>query len=386
MPRTAPETIVIADYDSRWPRMFEEERGRIRQAIGEWLTDIEHIGSTAVPGLAAKPVIDMIAGLFSWNDRERCITPMEALGYEYRGENALPGALIFVKLTDDPLPGQTYRGRDGRLRSRTHNLHVMPRARAEWQRHVLFRDELRRDADLAKRYADLKRALVQKHRTDINAYTDAKSSFIESIIERAMADRPATVHLADYDPGWPAMFEEERARLQTAIGEWAADIQHVGSTSILGIAAKPIIDIAVHLNSLVDALKCITPLNELGYECLGEFGIPGRIYFRKGTNSPLPGQTHGGIARTHQVHMYETANEQYEKQIVFRDYLRTHPDARKDYEALKRELAARHSRDVEAYALAKSDFVLDILARARADAAARSPSSPAAERGAKSNR
>lgn len=187
-----------------------------------------------------------------------------------------------------------------------------------------------------------------------------------------------TIYLADHDPRWPQLFEEERARLQTAIGEWATDIQHVGSTSIPGIAAKPIIDIAVHLRSLVDALYCITPLMELGYECLGDFGIPGRIYFRKRTDQPLRGQSHEGIGRTHQIHMYELTNEQYEKQIVFRDYLRAHPDAAREYEALKRQLAERHARDVEAYALAKSDFVQIIL---RSAALARSPSPAETERG-----
>ncbi len=146
-----------------------------------------------------------------------------------------------------------------------------------------------------------------------------------------------TIYLADYDQRWPGLFEEERTRLQDAIGEWAADIQHVGNTSVPGLAAKPIIDIAVHLNSLVDALYCITPLMELGYECLGEFGIPGRIYFRKRTDQPIRGQSHDGVGRTHQIHMYELTNEQYEKQIVFRDYLRAHPDARDEYERLKRE-------------------------------------------------
>jgi GrpB-like predicted nucleotidyltransferase (UPF0157 family) len=195
-----------------------------------------------------------------------------------------------------------------------------------------------------------------------------------------MSRAALVIHLADYDPHWPQLFEDERARLQAAIGERVADIQHVGSTSIPGIAAKPIIDIAVHLRSLIDALYCITPLTELGYECLGEFGIPDRIYFRKPTDSPLPGQSHDGLGRTHQIHMYVQDHDQYEKQIVFRDYLRAHSSAAADYEALKRDLAQKHAGDIEAYALAKSEFVLDILARARA-AAATSPSSSAAERG-----
>jgi len=169
------------------------------------------------------------------------------------------------------------------------------------------------------------------------------------------------------------MFQEERTRLQATIGEWAADIQHVGSTAVPGLAAKPIIDIAVHLHSLIDGFKCITPLVELGYDCLGEFGIPDRIYFRKPTDTPLPGQRagHDRIGRTHQIHMYPLNHDQYAKQVLFRDYLRAHADAAREYEELKRELAVRYARDIEAYANAKSDFVQSIL---RSAALARSPS------------
>ena len=195
-------------------------------------------------------------------------------------------------------------------------------------------------------------------------------------MSKAVSDN---IYIADYDPRWPQMFEDERTRIVDAIGEWAADVQHVGSTSIPGIAAKPIIDIAVHLHTLVDALKCITPLVEhLQYECLGEFGIPDRIYFRKPTTSPLPGQSHDGVGRTHQIHMYPLGHDQYAKQITFRDYLRAHPEATSEYEALKRELAVRHAGDIEAYAEAKSDFVQSIL---RSAALARSPSPAEAGRG-----
>ena len=179
-----------------------------------------------------------------------------------------------------------------------------------------------------------------------------------------MAD---TVILAPYDPAWPVMFAKERDRLQNAIGEWAVAIEHVGSTAIPGIAAKPIIDIGVALGSFEDALYCITPLFEIGYECLGEYGIPRRIYFRKRTDDPIPGQVHNsGIARTHQVHMYEQTHEQYVNHLLFRDYLRAHQGAAGQYEELKRRLAGEHD-DVEAYADAKSEFVQHILALARAE-------------------
>jgi GrpB-like predicted nucleotidyltransferase (UPF0157 family) len=180
---------------------------------------------------------------------------------------------------------------------------------------------------------------------------------------------PDTIILAAYDPVWATMFSEERARLQKAIGQWAVAIEHVGSTSIPGLAAKPIIDIGVAVRTFEEALYCITPLVEVGYECLGEYGIPRRIYFRKRTATPLPGQMHNsGIGRTHQIHMYEQTHEQFINHLLFRDYLRANSNAAREYEDLKHRLAAEHD-DVEAYAEAKTGFVKHILALARAEKA-----------------
>jgi GrpB-like predicted nucleotidyltransferase (UPF0157 family) len=170
--------------------------------------------------------------------------------------------------------------------------------------------------------------------------------------------------ILDYDPAWPALFQEERARLQGAIGEWAVAIEHVGSTAVPGLAAKPIIDIGVALRSFEDALHCITPLFELGYQCLGEYGIPGRVFFRKLTDTPLPGQDGGGVGRTHHVHAYQQDHYEFVQQTLFRDYLRAHPETAREYEQVKRRLAVEHT-DMNEYAMAKSDFVRDILARAR---------------------
>jgi GrpB-like predicted nucleotidyltransferase (UPF0157 family) len=125
-----------------------------------------------------------------------------------------------------------------------------------------------------------------------------------------------SIILSEYDPDWPRLFETERERLQTAIGAWAVAMEHVGSTAIPGI-------------------------------------------------NPMPGQTTSGIGRTHQVHMYEQTHEQYINHLALRDYLRSNADARREYEALKRRLAEEHT-DIERYADAKSDFVREALARARA--------------------
>ena len=175
---------------------------------------------------------------------------------------------------------------------------------------------------------------------------------------------PHSIVIVRYDPRWPERFAEESARLQAAIGEWAVAIEHVGSTAVPGLGAKPIVDIGVALRSFEDALRCITPLVEQGWVCMGEFGIPGRIFFRKPTDHPEPGQSPNGVGRTHQVHMYEQNHEQFINHLALREYLRANADAAAEYEALKRRLADELD-DVEAYAEAKTDFIRDVLARAR---------------------
>jgi GrpB-like predicted nucleotidyltransferase (UPF0157 family) len=179
--------------------------------------------------------------------------------------------------------------------------------------------------------------------------------------------RPADhIVIVEYDPAWPELFAQERERLQEAIGEWAVAIEHVGSTAVPGLAAKPIIDIGISLENLVDAVKCITPLFEMGYQCCGEFGIPGRIFFRKLTDSPIPGQITDGHGRTHQIHMYQRDHEQSIWHITFRDYMRTHPDEAAEYAALKRQVAARHHDDIEKYVDGKHEYIRGILSKAGA--------------------
>jgi GrpB-like predicted nucleotidyltransferase (UPF0157 family) len=136
------------------------------------------------------------------------------------------------------------------------------------------------------------------------------------------------------------------------MGQYIAHIEHVGSTSIPGLAAKPIIDIGIELNTYPLPPEPIAAMEALGYAHRGELGIPERHYFTKGT------------PRSHQVHSYSPGNPEWDAHILFRDYLRAHPEAARQYEELKRELAARHT-DGNAYAEDKTDFVRSTLATAR---------------------
>ena len=358
------DPILIAEYDPAWASEFRGEEGRLRKAIGEWAVAIEHVGSTAVRGLAAKPVIDIGVALRRFEDALLCITPMVKAGYGCMGEFGLPGRIFFRKLTDSPAPGQTYDGV-----ARTHQVHMYESGHWQDVAHILFRDALRSDPSLAREYEDLKRELARRHPDDVEAYSVAKSVFVRGVVSRARRAARPPIEIVDYDPDWPAQFEAEKERLLSQIGRWSPAIEHVGSTAVPGLAAKPVIDIMAGVRSLADADRCIEGMRRLGYEYVPEFedALPGRRYFRKGH----PEQ------KWH-VHIVEIRGVFWKRHIAFRDYLRAHSEAANEYAALKRRLAAQYPRDSLAYTDAKSDFILGIEKKA---AAAMGPSSHSPERG-----
>jgi GrpB-like predicted nucleotidyltransferase (UPF0157 family) len=164
------------------------------------------------------------------------------------------------------------------------------------------------------------------------------------------------VVIVDYDPAWPRRYEALQAPIASALGELAAAIEHVGSTAVPGLAAKPTIDLNVPLRSADDLPTVIERLARLGYAHEGDLGIFGREAF-----ATPPGY---GI---HDHHLYVCAPDWggYADQIAFRDYLRAHPRAARAYAQLKRALAAKNRDDRGAYTDAKAGFVRAILKRAR---------------------
>ncbi len=181
-----------------------------------------------------------------------------------------------------------------------------------------------------------------------------------------MAQPADAILIADYDPRWPSLFEEEKARILDAIGGWLVDIQHVGSTAVPGLFAKPIIDIMPGIRSLADAPNCIAPMAALGYQYIPEYesDLPERRYFRRPAGEAFRGRG------THHIHMVETTSAFWRRHILFRDYLRAHPQAAAEYAALKRRLAAQFGADREAYTEAKTEFITSIEERARREVAA----------------
>jgi GrpB-like predicted nucleotidyltransferase (UPF0157 family) len=174
MERNGGGSIVISDYNPAWPSLFEQECTSLHTALGPLVLTVEHIGSTAVPGLAAKPIIDLQLSVRSLEDaRSSCVEPLHALGYAYmpQYEARLPGELFFQK------------GPSGQW---THNLHVLQGDHPRWRRRLLFRDHLRNHPEIARAYAKLKRDLAAAFDGDFSGYMNAKTAFVAATLAEAL--------------------------------------------------------------------------------------------------------------------------------------------------------------------------------------------------------
>lgn len=169
--RAIHEEVSLVAYNGAWPQLFEAERQRL-SALCPWLLQVEHFGSTAIPGMAAKPIIDILAGVESMAVADSLVELILASGYTTSRE-------FNAKLTDRRW---FMRAADGK---RTHHLHVVELGGAQWQERLLFRDKLRSNKNLSRRYEELKVQLATMHKRDREAYTDAKSQFIAAVVGAA---------------------------------------------------------------------------------------------------------------------------------------------------------------------------------------------------------
>lgn len=171
------DEVELSDYDPRWPAEFAEEEVRIRAVLPRQLVlGIEHFGSTAIPGLSAKPIIDILVAVSSLAEaREQAINPLEAIGYAYWRDNPKVDALFLVK----GLPPSAKR--------RTHHIHMTEKTGELWQR-LLFRDYLRVHPAEAQAYERLKRTLAATYREGREAYTAGKADYIREVMVKARTE------------------------------------------------------------------------------------------------------------------------------------------------------------------------------------------------------
>ena len=154
------------------------------------------------------------------------------------------------------------------------------------------------------------------------------------------------IEVVPYRPEWTEAFEEEKEALLALGISGIFQVYHIGSTSVKELPAKPIIDIMIEAESLEELDRKKEKIESLGYEAMGEFGIAGRRYYRKGGNN-----------RTHQIHAFQIGDSNLLRHLAFRDYLSAHPEVKREYGDLKIQVASQCHHDIDRYCDGKDDFI-----------------------------
>lgn len=163
-----PGVVRVVEYDARWPSLFAAEAERIQAAIGALALRLEHVGGTSIPGMCSKPVLDIAAGRPAEASLRDCAAALERAGYAHRGERGVPGREFFCR--GDP---------------RAYHVHLVEEDGPLWRDLLAFRDYLRKDAGVARRFADVKRELAARFPRDREGYVDAKSRHVRDVLRMA---------------------------------------------------------------------------------------------------------------------------------------------------------------------------------------------------------
>ncbi|CAH1222161.1 hypothetical protein PAECIP111891_05298 [Paenibacillus allorhizoplanae] len=162
-------SLIVREYDPSWVQLFQQLRDFVLPVLSEFVVAIEHVGSTSVPGLAAKPIVDMDVVVSTQSDVLNAIQRLAKIGYVHEGDLGTTGREAFIPPTNIIW----------------HHLYVCTMENSEYKRHILFRDYLRIHPEDAKQYGDLKLELAQRFQNDRLAYTEAKGEFVREILQRA---------------------------------------------------------------------------------------------------------------------------------------------------------------------------------------------------------
>ena len=337
------QDVTLHTYDPQWPEGFEKEARQIRACLGENCLQIHHVGSTAVPGLAAKPIIDILVVVDDLGAVDATPNCFAELAYVARGEYGLPGRRFFWKTPE----------------LRSYNIHLFEKRNVEVNRLLCFRDYLREKAAVTACYEAIKLALAQQFPADIVGYVTGKASFVQAIdyrTENAGQDQLKAqdgVVLETYNPRWEKWAAAEIEAIKNTVNLPYESIDHLGSTSIPGMLAKPVLDIFIGLKDMEHADDWIVPLQNLGYIDWPENPDKSHARYFKGM-PPF------GTARTHHVHIMKVGDD-LDRRLLFRDRLLGSEELRGEYATLKEALVNDCPDDRERYTDEKGSFVRRVL-------------------------
>ncbi len=170
--------VKLARFSPEWIKLYKDEEKRLENAIGSSVIDIQHIGSTSIPWLCAKPIIDILVGVDSMRTADKTISIMEKIGYRFKGEAGIPGRYFFVKGTED---------------KRTHHLHMIVHNTERWGNYLLFRECLLKDKTIRENYCKLKINLAKKYEHNRELYTESKTDFINETLVKAKNETQSSV-------------------------------------------------------------------------------------------------------------------------------------------------------------------------------------------------
>jgi GrpB-like predicted nucleotidyltransferase (UPF0157 family) len=331
--------VKLVEYNQKWPKLFAEAATGIKAILQENCIEIHHIGSTAIPNIYAKPIIDVLPIVKDIRLVDSLNLKFEALGYTCMGEYGIPGRRFYWKSKE----------------KRTHNIHLFAQESTEILRHLSFKNFMLAHGNFAQAYSLIKQTLAEVFPHDIENYVNGKSSFVQMIDYKTGTARQSQLNAVDniiiqaYDSAWPKLAEAEIKVIKevTKHLHYVA-VEHLGSTAVSGLASKPIIDIFISLKAIEEAEKWIKPLETLGYVFWNENLDKSHLRFFKGI-PPF------GMKRTHHIHIVD--NSTIEHRILFRNILRRDEKIRHEYESLKLKLSKLYPTDREGYTAKKSEFI-----------------------------
>jgi GrpB-like predicted nucleotidyltransferase (UPF0157 family)/GNAT superfamily N-acetyltransferase len=342
--------VEVLAYNPEWVQKYINEAKILKKIFGDKLHSIHHIGSTAIIGAHAKPIIDIMPIFFNIADVNVFNAKLEAINYEPMGEYGIPGRRYFWKSKSQ----------------RSHHLHAFQIGDQSAHKHLIFRDYMNNYPIEAEKYSALKIALAKKHPNDIVSYVNGKTGYVGNIHEKIKKDPIAAnydpikdrIILVPFDPNWGILAKDEIDKIKLHVkSNIIIDIQHFGSTAIKGISAKPIIDILIGVKNIKDGKLLIKSLEDLEYQYWEDNPDKTKMFFVKG----MPPKN---LARTHHVHVVEHGDDRWVMRTLFSDYLNANPSYAYQYQQLKLELAEFYTYDREAYTILKSDFIKKILQKA----------------------
>ncbi len=170
--------LKIVDHEPEWHTVFQDLKEIYLKHLDDLIVDVEHVGSTAIPGLCAKPCLDIDLVIEDYSDFQAVIDGLSDLGYRHQGDLGISGREAFKRI-DNKVPWDSTESK-----KMDHHLYVCPKGSDELKRHIAFRDHLKENPELKEEYGKLKKRLVSKYRRDRQAYTEAKTKFIERVLEK----------------------------------------------------------------------------------------------------------------------------------------------------------------------------------------------------------